>query len=109
MTTPFEPRYEVVWPLGRRGGLPPGELAKRPADLTGKRVAFVWDHVFAGDRMFDSFTRAAGERFPGVSAVPHEEFGNIHGTADEEHDAVALLPERLRAHDVDAAVVGVGA
>lgn len=101
--------YEVLWPLGRRGGLPPSDLAARPAELTGKRVAFVWDHVFKGDLMFARFEQAANERFSGVSYVPHPEFGNIHGTTAEEHDAVAKLPERLRAHQIDAAVVGVGA
>ncbi|MPZ79545.1 MAG: hypothetical protein GEV28_03745 [Actinophytocola sp.] len=104
-----EPHYEVLWPLGRRGGLPPGDLARRPADLTGKRVAFVWDHVFKGDLMFARFERAARERFDGIGFVPHAEFGNIHGTTAEEHDAVARLPERLRRHGIDVAVVGVGA
>jgi hypothetical protein len=104
-----EPTYEVLWPLGRRGGLPPGDLARRPADLTGKRVAFVWDHVFKGDLMFARFERAARERFEGMGFVNHPEFGNIHGTTAEEHDAVARLPERLREHEIDVAVVGVGA
>ncbi|HEY7591539.1 MAG TPA: hypothetical protein VH969_00170 [Actinophytocola sp.] len=102
-------QYEVLWPLGRRGGLPPGELAPRPADLTGKRVAFVWDHVFSGDRMFARFEAVASKRFAGMSFVPHPEFGNVHGTTAEEHDAVEKLPERLREHDIDVAVVGVGA
>ncbi|HEY0447686.1 MAG TPA: hypothetical protein VGD70_01065 [Actinophytocola sp.] len=109
MTTPPEPHYEVLWPLGRRGGLPAGDLAPRPTDLTGKRVAFVWDHVFKGDLMFARFEQAARERFAGTEFVPHPEFGNIHGTTTEEHDAVARLPQRLRQHEIDAAVVGVGA
>jgi hypothetical protein len=101
--------YEVLWPLGPRGGLPPSDLAARLTDLTGTNVAFVWDHVFKGDLMFARFEQAANERFTGVSYVPHPEFGNIHGSTFEEHDAVEKLPERLRAHRIDAAVVGVGA
>lgn len=101
--------YEVVWPLGRRVGLPPVDLAPRRSTLDGRTVAFVWDHVFRGDDMFAVFEKAAASRFRGMSVVPHEKFGNIHGTADEEHRAVEELPERLRAHRVDAAVVGVGA
>lgn len=104
-----EPHYEVLWPLGRRGDLPPCDLARRPAALTGKKVAFVWDHVFNGDLMFGRFERAARARFEGMAFVDHPEFGNIHGTTAEEHDAVARLPERLREHEIDVAVVGVGA
>jgi hypothetical protein len=101
--------YEVLWPLGPKGGLPASDLAARLTDLTGKNVAFVWDHVFKGDLMFGRFEQAANERFSGVSCVPHPEFGNIHGSTSEEHDAVEKLPARLRAHRIDAAVVGVGA
>jgi len=101
--------YEVLWPLGRKGGLPPSDLAPRVRDLNGKNVAFVWDHVFKGDLMFARFELAANERFTEVSTVAHPAFGNIHGTTFEEHDAVVKLPERLRAHKIDAAVVGVGA
>jgi hypothetical protein len=103
------PHFEVLWPLGRRGGLPPSELAPRVPDLTGKRVGFVWDHVFNGDLMFERFEAAANDRFGGMSYVAHPEFGNVHGTTAEEHDAVEKLPERLRAHGIDVAVVGVGA
>jgi hypothetical protein len=78
-------------------------------DLSGRTVAFVWDHVFKGDRMFTLFKEAVEARFDNVKFVPHETFGNIHGTATEEHEAVTLLPERLLAHGVDVAVVGVGA
>ena len=104
-----EPVYEVVSPLGRRSVAEQTPLAPRLADLGGRTVAFVWDHVFKGDVMFERFARAATERFPDVRFVPHEAFGNIHGTAQEEEEAIDLLPERLRAHGVDAAIVGVGA
>jgi len=104
-----EPVYEVVSPLGRRAVSEQTPLAPRLADLAGRTVAFVWDHVFMGDVMFDRFARAAAERYPGVRFVGHEAFGNIHGTAEEERQAVDLLPERMRADGVDAAAVGVGA
>jgi hypothetical protein len=104
-----EPRYDVVWPLARRGGQGPTDLAPRPTDLAGKRVAFVWDHVFKGDLMFARFAEAAAARYAGMEFVDHPAFGNVHGTTAEEHDAVEKLPERLAAHRIDAAVVGVGA
>jgi hypothetical protein len=97
---------EVVAPDGRRGGLPEAALAPRLADLEGRTIAFVWDHIFRGDEMFDVFVQEASSRF---RAVGHAEFGNIHGTADEEQRAIEELPEQLRAHRVDAVVVGVGA
>lgn len=101
--------FEVVSPLGRHAGHEPQTLAPRLPDLTGRRVAFVWDHVFKGEEMFAHFSAAAAERFPGVEFVPHPTFGNIHGTTVEEHDAVTKLPERLAEHRIDAAIVGVGA
>lgn len=104
-----EPTFEVVWPSGPHSGAAAAELAARLPDLSGRTVAFVWDHVFNGPGMFDQFTEAVRSRFGDVRVVGHEEFGNIHGTSAEEHEAVAELPARLRAHQVDAAVVGVGA
>lgn len=104
-----EPTFDVVSPLGRHGGLAPQALAARLPDLTGRRVAFVWDHVFKGEEMFAHFAAEAGRRYEGVEFVPHPTFGNIHGTSVEEHDAVEQLPSRLREHRIDAAIVGVGA
>lgn len=104
-----EPTYDVVWPSGPPSGAAAAELAARLSDLSGRTVAFVWDHVFDGPAMFDRFAEAARSRFGEVRVVGHEEFGNIHGTSAEEHEAIAELPARLRAHQVDAAVVGVGA
>ena len=104
-----EPKYQVVWPAGPHIGVTAAELAARLPDLSGRTVAFVWDHVFNGPGMFEQFTATARSRFGDVAVVGHEEFGNIHGTSAEEHEAVAELPARLRAHRVDAAVVGVGA
>ena len=109
MAESSQPLYEVVSPLGRRSVATQTPLAPRLTDLSGRTVAFVWDHVFKGDRMFDRFADEASTRYADARFVPHEAFGNIHGTAAEEEEAVALLPERLRAHGVDAVVVGVGA
>jgi hypothetical protein len=104
-----EQQYSVVAPTGRPGGLPATAMAPRLDDLSGRRIGFVWDHIFRGDDMFAQFRAAAAERFPGVEFVGHEVFGNIHGTSTEEQQVVADLPERLRAERIDAVVVGVGA
>jgi len=104
-----EPRYDVLSPLGRTPVAAPAALADRLESLSGRRIAFVWDHVFHGDRMVERFERHADAQSLGLTLVPHERFGNIHGNAAEEHEAVDLLPRRLRDQRVDAAVVGVGA
>lgn len=108
-TSDRTPRFEVVSPLGSPARHEPRTLAARLPDLDGRRVAFVWDHVFKGEEMFGHFRTAAAKEFTDVEFVPHPTFGNIHGTTVEEHDAVAKLAARLREHRIDAAVVGVGA
>jgi hypothetical protein len=75
--------------------------------LANKTVAFVWDHLFRGDEMFDLIRCSLASRFEGVRFVRHEEFGNVHGP--DEREVVRALPEKLRALGVDAAVVAVGA
>lgn len=107
MSASTESVFRTVSPAGRLAGRPVG-LAARLGGLAGARVALVWDHVFRGDEMFDMF--AADPRAAGVAEiVPHTLFGNIHGNTGEETSAVELLPERLREHEVDAVIVGVGA
>lgn len=103
-----EPGFSVVWPLGQLE-TQPTSLAPRPPDLANKRVALIWDHVFRGDDMFEIFKEEVRTRHPGMTFVDHHVFGNTHGSVAEEHDALGYLGERLRAHEIDAAIVGVGA
>lgn len=98
--------FETVWPSGKSAA-PATGLAPRLRSLDGARIAFVWDHVFRGDEMFSALEAqgaCAAEAF-----ITHAAFGNIHGNPREETEAIALLPERLREHRIDAVVVGVGA
>ena len=104
----MEPQYEVVWPLGRRVGQQKG-LSRRPQRLDGRRVGFIWDYIFKGDRIFEVVRSQLAERYDDVRFVDYPAFGNIHGTNTEERSSVAGLPERIRELDVDAVVVGVGA
>lgn len=103
-----DPEQGVVWPLGRLRTLP-SSLAPRLSDLDARRIALVWDHVFRGDDMFAVFADEVARHHPDAGFVGHEPFGNVHGNAEEEHEAIAHLVERLRANKVDAVVVGVGA
>jgi hypothetical protein len=104
-----EPQYEVLSPSGRQPAAPEAQLANRLPGLGGRTVALVWDHVFLGDRMFARFAATAADDHPDLRFVDHPAFGNIHGNAQEEHEAIDLLPSRLREFGIDAAVVGVGA
>jgi hypothetical protein len=105
---PAEPQFDIVWPSGRRV-TQSRDLAQRPVDLNGKRVGLVWDHVFRGDDIFQTFIAVTQDRYQRMSYVNHPEFGNVHGSITEEHEAIELLPERLAKLEVDAVVVGVGA
>lgn len=99
------PTYEVVWPRS-----PVGVQARRAADrldtLDGRRVAFLWDHLFRGDELFPVLEEELVRRFPGIEIVGHEVFGNTHGA--DEVERIAALPTELRARHVDAVVSGMG-
>ncbi|HEV7679081.1 MAG TPA: hypothetical protein VGQ42_10980 [Candidatus Dormibacteraeota bacterium] len=98
--------YEVLWPLGPSTAQEV-ELSARPADLSGRRIGFVWDYVFRGDEIFAQMQRALSERYPMATFASYESFGNVHGKGEEE--VLEALPERLRAERVDAVIIGVGA
>lgn len=100
-----EPRYEVVWPRSPRG-VQRRRRAARLDDLTGKRVAFLWDHLFRGDELFPVLGDELRRRYPGVEIVDHTEFGNLHG--GDEKVRVGRLPDDLRNRGVDAVVSGMG-
>lgn len=98
-----EPQYSVVAPVGRWAAEP-----IRVHAATGpRRVGFVWDHIFRGDDIFEVVEEELRARDPRLTFVGYHAFGDIHGR-DASH-VVALLPSRLRAEEVDAVIVGVGA
>src|SRR5438552_1660198 len=101
-----KPCYEVVWPLGKVAfdELP---ARKQTADLSGKTVAFLWDHAFYGDVMFAVVQEEFAKRFSGVKFVPHQVFGDVHGL--NEREIVAAIPEKLLQNKVDLAISGIGA
>ena len=101
----MEPRYEVVWPKSPRG-IQPLRAADRLNTLAGKRVGFVWDYLFRGEEIFPALERALTDRYPGLTVVGYDTFGNIHGP--HEHALVEALPGSLDEHGIDAVVVGNG-
>lgn len=100
-----EPNYQVVWPRSPRG-VQRRRRADRLDTLEGKRIAFLWDHLFRGDELFPVLAEQLCSRFEGVEIVGHEEFGNLHGS--DERARVGRLPDDLRTRGVDAVVSGMG-
>jgi hypothetical protein len=107
MTTPQDDGFfEAYWPRGARRVVAK-RLAPRLRSLDGKCIAFLWDYLFRGDRIFDALEEALRRRFAGMRFIGWREIGNIHG--DDERRMVAALPARLQALGVDAVVTAVAA
>ncbi len=100
-----EPVYAVVWPKSPMG-VQRRRSAPRLESLDGKRIAFLWDHLFRGDELFPVLEQALLDRFEGVEIVGHEEFGNTHGA--DEKERIAVLADFLRDRQIDAVVSGMG-
>jgi hypothetical protein len=81
--------------------------APRVSDLNDKTVAELWDVLFRGETIYPQVREYIKARFPRVKFVGHEEFGNFHSA--REYQVHAALPEKLRQHGCDAAIVGIGA
>jgi hypothetical protein len=106
MTTLEEPAYAVVWPLAPPAATA-GTMAVRPYDLDGKCIGELWDYLFKGEEIFPLIRAALKARYPGVSFVPYDKLGNIHGR--DEAELAANLPILLRQHGVDAVIAAIGA
>ena len=101
-----EPEFAVVWPLARSTN-PRVTLNPRLDEPEGKRIGFIWDHVFRGDEIYELVESELSTRFPTMTFVPYTTFGNVHG--EDEPEVFAALPELIRSEEVDAVIVGVGA
>ena len=101
-----EPKYDVLSPLSRKA-VKTTHAAPRVPDLNGKTVCELWDVIFRGETIYPQVREYIRARFPGVKFVDYTEFGNFHGV--REHEVSASIPEKLRMHKADAAIVGIGA
>lgn len=97
--------YDVVWPLSPKG-VEQQMLAPRLPSLDGATVGFLWDYLFRGDEIFPVLADALRARYPGLTIVDWDVFGNTHGP--DEAEIIAGLPERLAGHRVDAVVSAMG-
>jgi hypothetical protein len=101
-----EPVYEVLAPTGwvAQDDIP---VNVHPTSLSNQTVAFVWDYLFKGPVMFEAIRQLIDARFSDVRFVEHEYFGDIHGL--DAPEILEGLPDKLRAANIDVAVVAVGA
>ena len=101
----MDPHYAALWPLSPLG-VQTHRLAPRLEGLAGKRVGFLWDHLFRGDELFPVIEQELTRRFPDVEIVGYTEFGNTHGA--DETEMISRLPDKLRSRGSDAVVSGMG-
>lgn len=100
-----EPRYEVVWPLGKLA-YQTLSLAPRVSDLRDKTVCELSDWLFRAEEVFPMIRQLLQKQYPGSKFVDYTTFGNTHGP--KESEVIAALPELLRKHRCDIAISGVG-
>lgn len=99
--------FDVVWPSGNQP-VADSAVQRRNDGLDGARVAFAWDELFKGDLMWAIIKDELAGRWPTITFVEPEEFGNFHDK--RSHDVSNQgLKDRMRELDVTAAIVGVGA
>jgi len=101
-----EPRYDVLSPLSRKA-VQKTAAAPRLRDLNGKTIAELWDVIFRGETIYPLVRDYIRARFPGVKFVTYDAFGNFHGA--REAQVTAEIPGKLRTHNADAVIVGIGA
>ena len=101
-----EARYDVVWPLGK-SHWDTRAPTDRVADLRGKTICEIWDHVFRGEQIFPIVRETMRRLYPGVRIVEYDKFGDTHGPHQKE--VLAALPGLLRRYGCDAVISGIGA
>jgi hypothetical protein len=103
---PIEPHYNALWPLSRRA-VEDHACAPRLPDLNGKVIGELWDVIFRGETIYPQVREQVRAKFPGAKFVEYSEFGNFYGPKGEA--IAATLADKLKAHKVDAVIVGIGA
>ena len=96
--------YEALWPRAPKQ-MQQRKLAPRLSSLEGKTIAFLWDYLFRGDQIFEVIEEGLRKKYPQIRFISWKEFGSTHG--GEEKAALAELPKRFKALNVDAVVSGM--
>jgi hypothetical protein len=101
-------RFDVVWPLApTQSAAADVDRAVRADELDGQKIGLLWDFLFQGDKIFEVVKREVTSRYPNVTFVEPEVFGNLHG--HDEDEVIANLPDVLRRTGVDSVIAAVGA
>jgi hypothetical protein len=100
-----EGTYKVVSPLGieKDRALSGISYENRINDLNVVTVAEI-QHMDTG--WFSVIRAALKNRYPGINIVEASTFGSTHGA--DHVEMFASLPEKLRAHKIDAVISGIG-
>lgn len=102
----MEEIYEVVYPLGTQVSREK-DVAPSLPDLNGKTICELWNYAFRGEDSFPIIERLMKEKYPGVTFVRYEHFGNIHDPSEEDR-IMAELPRKLKEFKCDAVIAGNG-
>ncbi|WP_202237249.1 UGSC family (seleno)protein [Actinacidiphila reveromycinica] len=101
-----EPVYEVTWPLAS-STVKEIEAKPRISDLSKATIGHLSHYGFRHNEMRPIVEEVLSERYPGITFVGPDEFGNIHGPRHGK-DTLPVLPDKLKEYGVDAVITGVG-
>ena len=101
-----EPSYAVVWPRGK-SIKQEGHLANRLSTLEDKKIGFMWNGVFFGDKMFPVIEQELTNQYHRSKFVSFEVFSITHGQGDIAR-VIAASPDKLKQYNCDAVISGVG-
>lgn len=102
----MEQTYKVVYPIGTQS-IQKRDVAASIPDLNGKTICELWNHAFNGEDSFPIIEKLMKKKYPGVTFVSYENFGNIHDPS-EEAKMMAELPAKLKKFKCDAVIAGNG-
>ena len=95
--------YEVVYPLGRRGGRRKASAA-RPRTLDGLTIGELSNHKFDSEFTFGVLEQALLKRYPTIKFVSHTQFGDTYGPRESE--VIKTLAEKLERFECDLVISG---
>jgi hypothetical protein len=101
-----EPKYEVIWPLGR-STVKEIEARPRVSDFTSITIGHLSHGGFRDQEIRPIVEEVMKERYPGIKFVGPDEFGNIHGPRGSQQE-LAALPGNLGKYGIDAVITGIG-
>ncbi|MCL1838840.1 MAG: hypothetical protein FWG47_05945 [Propionibacteriaceae bacterium] len=99
--------YEAVWPLGNQS-TGSEEVERLTGGLANARLAFAWDDLFKGDKMWEIIKEELHSKWPTITFFEPTEFDNVHDDLSDDVSCKGLV-EQMRELEITAAIIGVGA